>query len=106
MKSRVQFALRQRPLLYAALSILIVTCTAFAQSDMPGATSMGNGGGNSIQGDIIGPSGQRLDRPVMVRLNTVRGELTTTSNGNGSFAFRGLTGGRYIVKIEVEGYVP
>lgn len=104
MKDRVRSALRLRSLLYAALSILILSGSALAQSDMPGATSMGNGGQNSIQGDIIGPNGQRLDRPVLVRLNTVRGELTTTSNGNGSFAFRGLTGGRYIVRVDVEGF--
>jgi tetratricopeptide (TPR) repeat protein len=105
MKSRVPFASRQLPL-FAIISILLFSFSAFAQSDMPGATSMGNGGQNTIQGDIITPNGQRLDRPVIVRLNTIRGELTTTSNSNGSFAFRNLAGGRYVVRVEVEGYTP
>ena len=106
MKLQVPFNFGQRPLVYAAFSILILSYSALAQSDLPGAMSMGNGGNNVIQGDIITPSGQRLDRPVIVRLNTVRGELTTTSNSNGSFRFGSLTGGRYIVKVEVEGYAP
>lgn len=107
MRIRVRFAHRLRPLLCATLSILILSCSAWAQSDIPSATSMGNGGQNTIQGDIITPNGQRLDRPILVRLNTIRGELTTTSNGNGSFAFRNLTGGRYIVKIDAgEAYAP
>lgn len=100
MRLLLRFARRQRPLLSAALLILILSVNALAQSDFPGATSMGNGGPHTIQGDIIIPNGQRLDRPVIVRLNTVRGELTTTSNSNGSFTFRNLTGGRYIVRLD------
>ena len=91
----------------SALVGLLLSFNALAQSDIPGAqTSAGNGGENIIQGDIIAPDGKRFDRPVMVRLQTMRGELTTTSNGNGSFQFRGLTGGRYVVSIDAgEGYV-
>lgn len=85
----------------AALFTLFLFFNALAQSDIPGAqTSAGNGGENILQGDIITPEGKRLDRPVMVRLATMRGELTTTSNGNGSFQFRGLTGGRYSVSVD------
>ncbi len=104
MKRRVRFARLHRPLLCSALSILILSFNALAQSDIPGQTSTGNGGQNSIQGDIITPNGQRLDRPVNVRLHTMRGEISTTSNGNGSFLFRGLTGGRYTVRVDVDTY--
>ena len=85
----------------SALFTLVFSFTVLAQSDMPGGqTSAGNGGENIIQGDIITPDGKRSDRPVMVRLSSMRGELTSTSNGNGSFQFRGLTGGRYVVTID------
>lgn len=85
----------------SALFSLVLSFNALAQSDMPGGqTSAGNGGENIIQGDIITPEGKRLDRPVMIRLSSMRGELTTTSNGNGSFQFRGLTGGRYGVSVD------
>lgn len=88
-------------LLVSTLFSLVLSFNALAQSDFPGGqTSAGNGGQNSLQGDIIAPDGKRLDRPVMVRLSSMRGELTTTSNGNGSFLFRQLTGGRYVVSID------
>lgn len=106
MKLRVQFV-TWRPLLCAALSILILSFNALAQSDIPGQTSAGNGGQNTIQGDIITPNGQRLDRPVNVRLHTMRGEISTTSNGNGSFVFRQMTGGRYTVRVDAgDTYAP
>jgi len=58
-----------------------------------------------LQGDVITPNGQRLDHPVLVRLSTPKGEITTTSNGNGSFVFRQLTAGRYTVTLDAgEGY--
>ena len=108
MKRYVRFARLQRSLLCSAFSILILSFNALAQSDIIGqASAPGNGGQNSIQGDIITPNGQRLDRPVNVRLHTIRGEISTTSNGNGSFLFRGLTGGRYTVRVDAgEAYAP
>ena len=108
MKRCVRFTRLQRSLLCSAFSILILSFNALAQSDIIGqASAPGNGGQNSIQGDIITPNGQRLDRPVNVRLHTIRGEISTTSNGNGSFLFRGLTGGRYTVRVDAgEAYAP
>jgi Tfp pilus assembly protein PilF len=88
-------------LLCSALFTLVLCFHVAAQSDVPGAqTSAGNGGQNTIQGDIMTPDGKRLDRPVMVRLQSMRGEISTTSNGNGSFRFGQLTGGRYTVVID------
>ena len=100
MELRVRFSHRQRPLLCSALLLLILCCNALAQSDVPGQNTSGNGGQNILQGDIIGPDGKRMDRPVNVTLSTMRGELSTTSNGNGTFVFRQLTGGRYIVNVD------
>jgi tetratricopeptide (TPR) repeat protein len=99
------FSLRQRFLLYSSLLTLFICFNASAQIEVK--TDGGNGGRNTLQGDIIFPGGQRLDRPVMVRLNTPRGEITTTSNGNGSFVFRNLTAGRYTVRLDAgEAYAP
>jgi len=100
MKVRVLFRNQQRPLFPSALFILFLCCNSFAQTD-PNAPR------NTIQGDIITPNGQRLDHPVMIWLATSRGELSTTSNGNGSFVFRQLGGGRFVVRVDAgEQYEP
>src|SRR5829696_10015622 len=92
MKVRVWFR-NQRPLLPFFLLILIACFNTFAQSDTAASR-------NTIQGDIITPNGQRLDHPVIVWVSTSRGEMSTTSNGNGSFVFRQLGGGRFVVRVD------
>ncbi|HJP93777.1 MAG TPA: tetratricopeptide repeat protein [Pyrinomonadaceae bacterium] len=84
------FRRRLSPLFYSTFLVLIVSFPIAAQD----ATK------NTIQGDIITPNGTRLDHPVMVWLTTNRGELSTTSNGNGSFVFRQLGGGRFVVRVD------
>src|SRR5262245_51561231 len=76
-------------------------CVSFVsvRGQSPGKVDAGNGGGNSIQGDVFLPTGQRFDRRVEVRLETPRGDISTTMNGNGSFVFRSLVAGRYEVRI-------
>ena len=97
MNMRVWFQKQPRPLFAAALLILFICFNASAQADP--ATK------NTIQGDIILPNGQRLDHPVIVWLGSSRGEMSTTSNGNGSFAFSQLGGGRFVVRVDAfEGY--
>ena len=97
---------RYLPLLVLVLTLLSFT-TAFAQSEPNTKIDTGNGGRNSLQGDVYLPGGKRLDRTVLVKLGTARGEITTTSNGNGSFMFRGLTGGRYEVRVDAgEAFAP
>jgi Tfp pilus assembly protein PilF len=100
MKAQLRLLLPQHPLLYTALVILILPFPVLAQFESTSKLDAGNGGRNTLQGDLITPTGQRLDHPVLVRLSTPRGELTTTSNGNGGFVFRQLTGGRYTVIID------
>lgn len=107
MKAPVRFSRRQLLFLCSTLLTLLWSCTALAQVEPTVKLDAGNGGRNTLQGDVITPNGQRLDHPVLVRLSTPRGEITTTSNGNGSFVFRALIGGRYTVIIEAgEGYAP
>lgn len=106
MKLLVRFQHRQRPLLYAAFFTLIFSLNVHAQAESNVKLDAGNGGRNTLEGNLILPNGQRLDHPVLVRLSTPRGEITTTSNGNGSFVFRQLTAGRYTVMIDIgEPYV-
>jgi len=83
----------RRPLFASALLILFICFNASAQTD-PSSTK------NTIQGDIILPNGQRLDHPVIVWLGSNRGEMSTTSNGNGSFIFSQLGGGRFVVRVD------
>src|ERR1041385_5745471 len=98
MKVRAWFRRLQRPLSVCALLIVIISFDAFAQSDS---------NRNTIQGDILQPNGQRLDHPVIVWLSTNRGEIQTTSNGNGSFFFRQLGGGRFTVRVDAgDAYEP
>ncbi len=105
MKALVRYSRRQRSMLCSALLTLVFSLTAFGQSEPLMKVDAGNGGHNTLQGDVVTPNGQRLDHPVLVRLSTPRGEITTTSNGNGSFVFRNLTAGRYTVMIDAsDGY--
>jgi tetratricopeptide (TPR) repeat protein len=88
------------PLFPSALLILLIALNTAAQSDATGSR-------NTIQGDIITPNGQRLDHPVIVWLSSSRGETSTTSNGNGSFVFRQLGGGRFAVRVDAgDAYEP
>lgn len=99
MKLRVWLRDRRHPLFFSTLLILICCGNVFAQDTA--------GNRNTIQGDIIMPNGQRLDHPIMVWLSTNRGEISTTSNGNGSFVFRQLGGGRVTVRVDAgEAYEP
>ena len=105
MKAPVRFSRRQLPSLFSALLTLFWSFTALAQAESNVKLDAGNGGHNTLQGDVLTPNGQRLDHPVLVRLSTPKGDITTTSNGNGSFVFRQLVGGRYTILIDAgEGY--
>lgn len=100
MKVRAPLQRLKRPLVFSALLIVITGFDTFGQID-PTASK------NTIQGDIITPNGQRLDHPVIVWLSSNRGETSTTSNGNGSFFFRQLGGGRFTVRVDAgDAYEP
>ena len=69
----------------------------------PGSTDTGLGGGNAITGMILVSSGQRLQRRVAVRLQTMtKGDRVAMTDDNGTFAFRGLPNGSYTIVIEKE----
>ena len=69
----------------------------------PGATDTGLGGGNAITGMVLLPNGQRLQRRVNIRLQTMtKGDRVTTTDEYGKFAFRGLINGEYTIVIDKE----
>jgi len=70
---------------------------------MPETADSGMGGNNAIEGKVSVKSGQRLERRVAVRLLTMtRGDVVTTTDDSGNFAFRGLVSGTYTVTIDKE----
>lgn len=85
--------------LYCAGSLL-----AQRPGDISSVTSdAGLGGGNSIYGTVILPSGQQMEKRIRVRLVTeTRGDRTSTTDSDGNFFFRGLVSGRYTVVIDDE----
>ncbi|HBR56593.1 MAG TPA: hypothetical protein DEA22_03845 [Blastocatellia bacterium] len=93
-------------IVFLVLFLVLCGVTVLAQrpSDISAGTSdTALGGGNSIYGTVILPSGQSVERRIRVRLVTeTRGDRTATTDGDGNFFFRGLTTGRYSVVIDNE----
>jgi len=74
-----------------------------AQILPPGATDSGLGGSNAITGMVLASTGQRLERRVGIRLQTMtKGDRVTTTDEYGNFAFRGLVSGDYTLVIDKE----
>jgi tetratricopeptide (TPR) repeat protein len=85
--------------LFALCFVLPVT----AQMISPSAGDTGLGGANSITGMVLVPSGQRLERRITIRLQTMtRGDRVTMTDDFGKFAFQGLVSGDYAVVIDKE----
>lgn len=90
---------------YCVFLSLLFTLPALAQiSSIPDSMSQtGLGGVNSIVGTVFGPSGRPIESRVRVQLSSMMsGSRTTTTNENGSFAFRGLPTGTYTISVEKE----
>lgn len=89
-------------LLAAALSVLFaLNCRAQTDGNLSSdQDDFGNGGRNMIQGRIFLPSGRQPERRFRIRLSSVRGEASTTTDDSGSFTFRRLMGGTYRVTVD------
>lgn len=94
-----------------AKSVFVLVCclgfmaSASAQrgSIVPDSGDPGTGGRFVIQGTLYNPAGQRVDRPIRVRLYTpTRGDVTTMTDDNGNFSFRRLSAGNYSIVIDTE----
>lgn len=81
----------------------VIPVTAQAVVTPPGATETGLGGGNAITGMILLSNGQRLQRRIAIRLQTMtKGDRVAATDEYGTFAFRGLVSGEYRLVIDKE----
>ena len=88
---------------FACLCLLGNASAQRVSSESSTAADLGTGGRFVIQGTVIFPSGQRVDRPLKVRLATpTRGELITMTDTNGRFLFYRLTPGSYTIIIDAD----
>src|SRR5438874_12922399 len=86
------------------MSVVLFAIPVTAQVIVPpGATDTGLGGGNAITGMILLSTGQRLERRVSVRIQTMtRGDRVAMSDEYGKFTFQGLVSGDYTIVINKE----
>lgn len=90
----------QSLLLMVSWLCLLATVTA---QRYPDSAEAGTGGNNQIIGNVFLPSGQRVGRPIRVRLFTsTKGDMTTMTTDDGAFSFRRLATGTYTVVIDGE----
>lgn len=69
----------------------------------PDSGDPGTGGRFVVEGTLYNPLGQRVDRPIRVRLSTpTRGVITTMTDDNGNFSFHRLSAGFYTIVIDGE----
>jgi len=105
MFSALAFRVAHRSLLLAFSCICLVGTASAQRVSMESSTAadIGTGGRYMIQGTVIFPSGQRVDRPLKIRLSTpTRGDLITMTDTNGSFSFSRLTPGSYTIIIDAD----
>jgi Tfp pilus assembly protein PilF len=88
------------PVLLFAL-LLLAPAAAPAAAQVGGTDNSGTGGNHTIQGRLVGPSGQRSDLRLKVRLESSGfGDLYVFSDANGTFRFTSLRPGSYTVVVE------
>lgn len=82
-------------------ALLLALACAPAAAQVGGTDNSGTGGGHSIQGRLVGPSGRRAELRFKVRLESSGyGDLSVFSDANGYFRFSSLRAGNYTVVIE------
>jgi Tfp pilus assembly protein PilF len=90
------------PVLLCALILLTLAAAApAARAQVGGTENSGTGGNHTIQGRLVGPSGQRSELRLKVRLESSGfGDLYVFSDANGTFRFTSLRPGSYTVVVE------
>ncbi len=94
--------MRRKLAIFAA--ILSMNICAFAQIGL----QQRNRADASIRGKLITPGGQDAGERIEVRLEKDSSQIiqTTYSDASGSFEFRGVPPGSYVISVTVEGYEP
>ena len=86
--------------LFLLLVVVRVTAQSVPGGGVPNDTGWGGGG---ISGTILSSNGHRVSRRVSVRLRSMdKGDRVTTTDDKGTFAFRGVPKGDYVVIVEKE----
>src|SRR6185436_18069031 len=99
--SPVHLFFKNRKALNLLLLLVVSAVPSVIAQSGGGVDQTGTGGRHSIQGRIYFPSGRRSDVRVKVKLeNFQSGELSVLSDPNGSFSFKGLDPGSYIVVVD------
>jgi len=81
----------------------LLTFSNFSASELAAQTDdLGNGGGHTIQGRLYVSSGRRSGiSGLKIRLsNSSSGDISIISDDTGTFTFRGLNAGSYVVTVE------
>lgn len=94
-----QYFLRHTFSLMFLLVWLVANAASQERETGLGGDAVGDGQ-NAISGTIRQPSGQKLQRQIMVQLSTSRGNFTASSDTNGSFVFSGLRAGTYRISLD------
>jgi len=90
-------------LFVSLLLVLSLVAIVSGQTVADETTDSSLGGQNIVSGNILGPSGVRLERRIHISLSTAtRGDRLGMTNENGTFAFRGLVSGNYSIVIDKE----
>ena len=102
MFSALAFRIAFKSLIIAVSCLCLLGAASAQRSGIDSDTAdVGTGGLYIIQGTLVFPSGQRVDRPMKIRLSTpIRGEISTMTDTNGRFLFRRLSPGSYTIIIE------
>ncbi len=81
--------------------LTVVGLFGSASAQRVDGVNTGFGGGNTITGTVLTPTGERVDRHMSVRLSSMtKGDRVMATDDSGSFAFLGLPGGDYMVAID------
>jgi len=89
--------------------LLLITCFALSaafsiQAQAPGSSRglASSGGSHMIQGRVHFPTGQAISTQVKVSLESVSnfGSMSTATDADGAFRFRGLEAGSYTVVVD------
>ena len=104
MFSPLAFRISFRSFLVIVSSLCLIGSASAQRVSLESDTAdLGTGGLFVIQGTLVFPSGNRVDRPIKVRLATpMRGEISTMTDTNGRFLFRRLSAGSYTILIDGE----
>ena len=89
-------------LVLAVVLVSVICCLAQIRMESDAVSDSGLGGANTIEGHVT-VGGRPISRRIRVKLSTpTRGDLTSMTDDNGRFLFRGLPSGDYVVVIDAE----